>query len=289
MSSVAGVAKAVNRTARQRLRRIGQRPSHRASEAGVEPLNNLVVIGASAGGIAALTSILHFLPLDFPAPVVIILHQKPDSLFKMTAAIERMTQLPVVAVDKRVVLRRGVIYIPVVGKALSFRRGDIFASVKPVPPGTFTTIDRTFVSAGEVHGDRVIGVVLTGLLRDGTVGLKAVHDAGGLTIVQDPEGAEFSSMPRSAMKDLPVTFCLALPEIGFALELLVRRSSRLESGIAVSIRLLKKRVEQLVRMLEQCGRNAGAYTYLKEELVTLNRDLRSITRLLSTVPPELRR
>jgi hypothetical protein len=91
------------------------------------------------------------------------------------------------------------------------------------------------------------------------------------------------------MRDLQVTFCLALPEIGFALDLLVRRSSRLESGIAVSLRVLRKRIELLVRMIEQCGRNAEAADFLREELVTLNRDLRSITGLLSTVPPELRK
>jgi hypothetical protein len=206
----------------------------------------------------------------------------------MAPAIERMTQLPVVVVEKQVALRRGVIYVPTRGKALSFRHDDVFASVEAVSPGKLTTIDRTFSSAAEAHGDRVIGVVLTGLLQDGTAGLQAVHDAGGLTVVQDPEGAEFPDMPRSAMAGLPVTFCLALPDIGFALDLLVRRSSRLESGIAVSLRLLKRRIELLVRMVEQCGRNAEAADFLREELVTLNQDLRSITRLLSTVPPELR-
>jgi hypothetical protein len=207
----------------------------------------------------------------------------------MAWMIERMTQLPVAIVSEQVELRRGTIYVPALGKALTFRSGDVYASVESVPPGVFTTIDRTFASAANAHGDRVIGLILTGLLRDGTAGLRAVHDAGGLTIVQDPEGAQFPAMPRSAMKDLPVTFCLALPEIGFALDLLVRRSSRLESGIAVSLRILKTRTELLVRMMEQCGRNAEAADFLKEELVTLNRDLRSITRLLSTVPPELRK
>jgi len=153
-----------------------------------------------------------------------------------------------------------VIYVPTFGKALSFRRGDILASVEAVPPGAFTTTDRTFVAAAEVHSDRVIGVVLSGLMRDGTVGLQAVHDAGGLTL------------------------CLALPDIGFALDLLVRRSSSLESGIAVSVRLLKKRVELLVRLKQQSGANVEASNFLDEELMSLNRDLRSIRRLLSRVP-----
>jgi len=97
-TSVAKVAKGPTRTARQRLRRIGQRLPHPSYEAGVEALDNLIVIGGSAGGLAAMTSVLHSLPLDFPAPVVLILHQLPKSRFELAPAIERMTQLPVVAV-----------------------------------------------------------------------------------------------------------------------------------------------------------------------------------------------
>src|SRR5262245_48347597 len=282
--SVAKEAKASSRTTRQRLRRVGQRPSHPPFEAGVEALDNLVLIGASAGGLAALTTVLHSLPLDFSAPVVIILHQYPRNPFELAPAVERMTHLPIVVVVKRVALRRGVIYV-LVCKALSFVRGNILASAEPAPPGALTTIDRTFASAAGAHGDRVIGVVLTGLLRDGTAGLRAVHDAGGLTIVQDPEGAEYPDMPLSAMTDLPVTFCLASPDIGFALDLLVRRSRSLESGIAVSARLLKKRVELLVRLKQQSGKNVDVSKFLDEELVALNRDLRAITRLLSRMPP----
>jgi two-component system chemotaxis response regulator CheB len=253
---------------------------------GGEALDNLIVIGASAGGLAALTTILQSLPLDLPAPIVLVLHV---GRFPLAPAIERMTNLPVVPVKKRVVLRRGAIYVPTLGKALSFRRDQVSASVEAVPPGMLTTIDRTFGSAAQAHGDRTIGVVLTGLLRDGTAGLRAVHEQGGLTIVQDPEGAEYPDMPESAMKNLPVTFCLPLADIGSALDLLVRRSNCLESGIAVSVRLLKKRVELLVRLKQQSGGNVEATSFLDEELVTLNRDLRSITRLLGAVPLELGR
>jgi two-component system chemotaxis response regulator CheB len=281
---VAKVSKGSARTGRQRLRRIGQRLPHASFDAGIEALDNLVVIGGSAGGLAAMASVLHSLPLDFPAPVVLILHQHPTSHFELAPAIERVTRLPVVPVGEQVVLRRGTVYVPAVGKALSFRRGDIFASVEAVPPGALTTIDRTFMSAAEAHDDRVIGVILSGLMRDGTAGLQAVHDAGGLTVVQDPEGAEYPDMPRSAMRDLPVTFCLALPEIGLALDLLVRRTSSLESGIAASLRFLKKRVELLVRLKQQSGRIRETSSFLDEELATLKRHLKAITRLLSTVP-----
>ena len=100
----------------------------------------------------------------------------------------------------------------------------------PREPKTATTINQLFHSAAKHYGDRVIGVILTGLLRDGTMGLRAVHDAGGLTIVQDPAEAEYPDMPANAMKDIPVTFCLRLRDIGPALELLARRMTGLETG-----------------------------------------------------------
>src|SRR5262245_44089611 len=280
--SVAKEAKASSRTTRQRLRRVGQRPSHPPFEAGVEALDNLVLIGASAGGLAALTTVLHSLPLDFSAPVVIILHQYPRNPFELAPAVERMTHLPIVVVVKRVALRRGVIYV-LVCKALFFVRGNILASAEPAPPGALTTIDRTFASAAGAHGDRVIGVVLTGLLRDGTAGLRAVHDAGGLTIVQDPAEAEYPDMPANAMRELPVTFCLRASDIGLALDVLARRHTTLETGLAHSARMLKERVALLVRLLTQSNRSPTTSEFLLSEIRALEFDLHEVQILLDEV------
>jgi two-component system chemotaxis response regulator CheB len=137
-----------------------------------------------------------------------------------------------------------------------------------------------FESAAKAFGDRVIGVILTGLLRDGTVGLKAVHDAGGLTIVQDPAEAEYPDMPTSAMKDLPVTFCLRLSDIGLTLDLLARRKAMLETGLAVSVRTLKERVALLIRLVGQSKKNPQTFEFLSTELAALKLDLGSIQKLL---------
>ena len=115
------------------------------------------------------------------------------------------------------------------------------------------------------------------------MGLKAVHDAGGLTIVQDPAEAEYPEMPASAMKDLPVTFCLRLSDIGVTLDLLARRKARLETGLAVSVRTLKERVALLVRLISQSKRNPLTHEFLLTEMATLEQDLRSIEKLLDQV------
>jgi hypothetical protein len=127
----------------------------------------------------------------------------------------------------------------------------------------------------------VIGVILTGLLKDGTDGLRAVHERGGITMVQDPRAAEYPDMPRNAMEGLPVTFCLNLAEIGPALELLVRRTARFETGLAVAVRALRERAALLVRLDQQSEKNPGTREFLRRELVLLRRDVESINDLVA--------
>ena len=142
-----------------------------------------------------------------------------------------------------------------------------------------TSINRLFESAATAYHDRVIGVVLTGLLRDGTEGLRTIHEAGGLTIVQDPVQAEYSDMPTNAMQDLLVTFCLNLAEIGPALDLLVRRQTALETGLSISVRMLKERMALFHRLLLQSTKNIDTTTFLKAEMAALESDLLKIQTL----------
>lgn len=277
------------KSAGQRLRRAGRR-SAPPPGAGTPAIDNLIVIGASAGGLKALTTILESIPQDIPAAIVFMLHQRGDCSFEMERSVARMTHLPIVTVGTGAPLRHGHLYVPTAGRSLLFRGREVFESgVQAKRKGPFRSINDTFSHAAETYGDRVIGVVLTGMLADGTEGLRAIHDRGGITIVQDPKGAEHPQMPSNAMRGLPVTFCLALPELGLALDLLARRSGRLESGIAASVRMLKDRVELLSRLRAQSGDNSGTSDFLGEELTVLKRDLESVARLLESAPARSRR
>lgn len=189
-------------TSTNRLQR--EERSSPAKQAG-EGIANLIVTGASAGGHQALIEILKNLSHDLPAAMVILLHMRLRDDFSVQTMLGKFSRLPLIEVQTKEPLRPGFIFVLPPGRFATFGRGIIEVD-QGVPDRPVTTIDRLFRSAAENYGERVIGVILTGLLKDGTEGLRAVHEAGGLTIVQDPREAEFPDMPASAMEGLPVTF-----------------------------------------------------------------------------------
>ncbi len=271
-------------TSVERLGRKGQAQATKRN--GKTLIQNLVVIGASAGGYDAMIEILGELSADIPAAIVILLHMPLGG--KHDLSLGRCTRIPIVQVKSLEPLRHGAIFVPPPGKSATFRGGMIIVARKAVPEQAVTTINRLFRSAAQTYGTRVIGVVLSGLLTDGTDGLRAVHEAGGLTLVQDPMDAAYPSMPASAMRGLPVTFCLNLSDIGPALELLIRRGSEFETGLAIAVRTLKTRTALLVRLIKQSWRNPGTHEFLAKELLSLDRDLHSIDSLISETLPEVR-
>ena len=215
-----------------------------------------------------------------PAAIVVLMHMPLGSLTGFKRTLGRFSRLRVREVEDQERLEHGFIFFPPPGKSAVFTNGMIRVEHE-VPQQRGVTINHMFKSAAQNYGERVIGVVLTGLLRDGTEGLRAVHEAGGLTMVQDPAEAEYRDMPANAMHGLPVTFCLRLAEIGPALELLVRRSARFETGLVVAIRALQDRAALLVRLTEQSLHNPDTHAYLMNELISLRRDIQSIDDLVS--------
>lgn len=223
--------------------------------------------------------ILKDFPTDMPAAIVILLHIPLESPPGLKEFLRRFSRLPIIEVEKQEPLQQGFIFVPPPDRSATFSGGMITVehavSERPV-----NTINHLFTSAAQSYGERVIGVILSGLLKDGTGGLRAVHEAGGLTMVQNPKEAEYPDMPTSAMNGLPVTFCLNLADIGPALELLVRRTARFETGLAVAVRTLRDRAGLLVRLSEQSLRNPGTHEFLINELASLRRDIQSIDDLL---------
>jgi two-component system, chemotaxis family, CheB/CheR fusion protein len=156
----------------------------------------LVVAGASAGGVEALITLVGTLPRDFPAPVVIAQHLDPNRTSQLGTILERHTSLRVVTVEKQVALEDGTIYVVPADHHVQITDNDITISWdgdrRPKP-----SIDRVLRSAAEIYGERLIAVILTGMGSDGQAGAQEVKKHGGTVIIQDPATAAYPSMPRS--------------------------------------------------------------------------------------------
>ena len=186
------------------------------------PQRDVVVVGTSAGGIEALKEVVRGLPADFPAAMLVVIHLPPESPGLVPQILARVAALPVAHGSDGEELRRGRVYVApadahmvVDGNHVRLVRGPRENLHRPAA-------DPLFRSAAVSHGPRVIGVVLTGALDDGTAGLRAVKRRGGLTVVQDPADASYPSMPESALRNGRVDYCVPLSEIAPLLDRLTR-------------------------------------------------------------------
>jgi two-component system chemotaxis response regulator CheB len=174
-----------------------------------------VVIGASWGGLDALNVVLAALPERFDAPVVIVQHRSALSADDgLAATIDRGSALPVVEADDKVALVPGTAYLaPADYHLLVERSGHLALSVDERIKQARPSIDVLFESAAEAYGGEVIGVLLTGANEDGAAGLRAIHERGGLCVVQDPATATRSRMPQSAIDAGAADVVAPLPQI----------------------------------------------------------------------------
>jgi two-component system chemotaxis response regulator CheB len=174
---------------------------------------DMIVIGASAGGLEAISQILAALPGDLDATVFIVLHtaNRPESL--LPRIFERAGNLPAVHPRDGEVIERGKVYIAPPGFHMTVEDGYLRVLQGPRENLHRPAIDPLFRSAAAAYGPRVIGVILTGMLDDGTAGLMVVRASGGEALVQDPENALFSEMPRSALEQVPEARVASLPDL----------------------------------------------------------------------------
>ncbi len=165
---------------------------------------DIIVIGASAGGIDALRTLLGGLPGDLEAAVFVVMHVAADSPGILPRILQESCPLPVEHARDGEEIRRGRVYVAPPDCHLLVERDRVRVSRGPKENLCRPAIDPLFRSAAYVFGPRVVGVVLTGRLDDGTAGLWAVKRRGGAALVQDPEEATYPSMPRSAIRYVEV-------------------------------------------------------------------------------------
>lgn len=172
------------------------------------------MIGTSAGGLHALTSVLSVIPGNFPLPLIIVQHRSQDYRDLLEEVLQRKCQLEVKQADEKEPIRKGVIYIAPPGYHLMVERDKTFSLTIDEPVKySRPSIDVLFETAAEVYKNKLVGIVLTGANDDGANGIRAIWQYGGFTIAQDPNEAEYSTMPLQTIQSGAVKIVLTLKEI----------------------------------------------------------------------------
>jgi two-component system chemotaxis response regulator CheB len=173
----------------------------------------VVVIGASAGGVEALSELFRQLPGDLPAAFLVVLHIGPFSPSRLPEILNNAGQLPAHHVTMAERIEPGKVYVAPPNRHLVVEDGSSNVIAAPKENRTRPAINPLFRTAAAAYGPRVIGVILTGVLDDGTAGLWEIKRRGGIAIVQSPAEALHPQMPQSAIANVDVDYTASLEEI----------------------------------------------------------------------------
>lgn len=195
------------------------------SGAAPERIYRAVVVGASAGGLEALETVLGALDADFALPIAVVQHLAPNSEGYLAAHLNDRCAIRVKEADEKEALAPGTAYFaPPNYHLLVEEDGTLSLSVEERVCFSRPSVDVLFETAADAFGPDLVGVVLTGGNEDGGKGLRAVADAGGLAIVQDPDTAAAPEMPKAALSRTKADHVLSLGAIGKLLNSLGRRN-----------------------------------------------------------------
>ncbi|ALG09535.1 chemotaxis protein CheB [Kibdelosporangium phytohabitans] len=207
---------------------------------------DVIVAGASAGGVEALKTLVATVPADIPAAIAVVLHLPAGGTSALATILRRFGTLPVVVAASGMPLGRGRVHVAPPDHHLLLVDDQFVLSHGPTESGHRPAINALFRSAAVALGPRVTGIVLSGVLDDGVAGLVAIRDRGGRTVVQDPRDALYSGMPRNALRHLTPDHVLPVADMGAALNELVREEVGVGAGSSASASMrLEDRIARL--------------------------------------------
>jgi two-component system chemotaxis response regulator CheB len=243
--------------------------------------HDIVVIGTSAGGLKALSAVLSKLPADIGAAIFVVQHLAANKRSYLPKLLGDVSDLPVSSPADEETFVPGHVYVAAPDYHLLLN-GDRVRVLRGPQENRFRpSIDALFRSAARSHGCRVIGIVLTGYLDDGTVGLQTIKKRGGITVVQDPAEAEYPSMPKTALRYVKIDHTVPIADAGALLIRLVAEPSaaqedfpttpaiEIESNIAEQVMNTKEFLENVEQIGERttytCPDCNGAIWQIGEE------------------------
>ena len=205
---------------------------------------DILVVGASAGGVEALMHLCAVLPEDLPAAVFVVQHVAPGARSVLPELLGRAGPLPAAHAVNGEAVRPGRVYVAPPDRHMLLAPGRVLLRRGPQENRSRPAVDVLFRSAAVHYGSRVVGAVLTGMLDDGTAGLIAVKRCGGISTVQDPADAVWPDMPRNALQRDSVDHCLALPALAAMLDTLSRQAAGASPPVPADVALEAQISEQ---------------------------------------------
>ena len=176
--------------------------------------HRIFAIGASAGGRIAIETALKDISPEVNASFLIVVHSSYDMISSFTSYLNKKIQMEVLDAQENMEVKKGKVYVALPNQHMVVIEGKLLNSNGPRENLFRPSIDVLFRSAGVDFGNRCVGILLSGRLNDGTVGLEAIKRCGGETIIQDPDTAEFSGMPLTAQKFVDIDYTVKLEKIG---------------------------------------------------------------------------
>lgn len=241
--------------------------------------SRIITVGASAGGVQSLIALVASLPPDLDAAIFVVLHIPPNLTSSLPQILSKEGAWRAVHPADGDPIKAGIIYVAPPDHHLLIEDGRILVKRGPRENRNRPSIDALFRSAAYSHGARVIGIVLSGALDDGTSGLWSIKRLGGVTIVQDPSESSFDAMPSSALNQVDIDHCLSAHEMGALLSRLSkealpkephsaehdRRKMKVEVGVAIDGDAFRKGVMEIGELTPfTCPECQGVLMKLKD-------------------------
>jgi two-component system chemotaxis response regulator CheB len=218
------------------------------------PPVRIVVVGASAGGVEALQRFVAALPAALAVPVVVVLHISPNGVSVLPQILSRAGRLPARHASDGERLEPGRVYVAPPDHHVRLQDGHVRLVRGPRENGHRPAVDPLFRTAAASFGPGAAGVILSGALDDGTIGLAAIKQAGGTTLVQDPEEALYPSMPRSAIERVGVDLVAPIADLA---RLVAERVTPAPDGERLEERGGGEAVEPQEHEIEAAGNPVG--------------------------------
>jgi len=240
-------------------------------------VKNIITIGASAGGLSAVATLLSTIPKDIDAAIFIVIHLGKSAIIEtVLSLLNKNAGLKVQIPKNGTPIESGNVYLAPVDEHMVIEAGQISIFRGPTENHWRPSIDVLFRTAAAAYDSCVTGIILSGLLDDGTSGMIAIKKAGGTCIVQEPDEAEFSEMPQNVINNLDVDYRVSIADIGYILSDIFSRGNCIPKEIPAEVKLEADITKRMASQFEEteklgkpiaitCPNCGGILTEIEEE------------------------